>query len=314
MFVTPLSSDSGATDWKEKANTMLQPLTPSLLPPKQAPKPPSRPQELLKTSAHVSDSFHRTGNHAPQFGGTGGSKPKPLDTASPQEAVDAIWKRPLYNDQILKMLQDNPDIDLNVSDDKKRTLTLLSATRWGLSPLLRYLVEKGADVSKADCDGHFPLMEAVKRGPEMVSLILEGHHVDINQKDSQGRTALMESAKRGEVDTTSLLLNNGANRHETDNDGHTALSLALHGLREVLNSTTFLNWEKRRAADHYIRVIYRLLDPVPHIARASDLVRLNLNSTMGYADQYSQIIRILLPPAQGATNKHTKEKEQKIDH
>lgn len=69
--------------------------------------------------------------------------------------------------------------------------TLLhAAARRNLAGLCRWLVDRGADVDRADILGRTALHHAVREGAADTARLLIGHGADLDAKDWQGRTPL----------------------------------------------------------------------------------------------------------------------------
>lgn len=135
---------------------------------------------------------------------------------------------------------------------------LTAATTFGDLDIMRYLLDKGADVNFQGVLGETPLMygaiqtepEVVrlllnrgakantqnKKGetalmlgvesPEIVSLLLARGAL-VNMRDHEGGTALMQAAKIGRSESVQLLLRAKAAVNEQDNQGATALMQAV---------------------------------------------------------------------------------------
>ena len=85
---------------------------------------------------------------------------------------------------------------MNARDSGQRT-ALLHAVRAGQLPVVRVLIEAGADLNIRDQDGRTALMEAAGRKEAMPALDLVAAGADVNLADREGWTALMFAAREG---------------------------------------------------------------------------------------------------------------------
>ncbi|XP_014273584.1 ankyrin repeat domain-containing protein 50 [Halyomorpha halys] len=143
--------------------------------------------------------------------------------------------------------------------DRHGQTPLNLAARLGLAPIVKVLLDAGADVDHADCDGWTALRAAAWGGhtqvvelvlaagatvdscdrdqrtalraaawgghADIVSLLLEAK-ADVNRTDCEGRTALIAAAYMGHADIVEKLLDYHADINHQDSDGRTALSVA----------------------------------------------------------------------------------------
>ncbi|TEY45515.1 hypothetical protein BOTCAL_0330g00100 [Botryotinia calthae] len=89
--------------------------------------------------------------------------------------------------------------------------------------IVKELILHGADVN-AVCDGETVLMHSALRPPVMKLLIEAG--ANIEAKDAEGDTVLHKAAKVGREDSVQVLVEAGANLHVKNFEGNTALSSA----------------------------------------------------------------------------------------
>ncbi len=127
-------------------------------------------------------------------------------------------------------------VDLNFTDKENITLLFIAAQN-NNCPLIRTLLDHGADINKANKNGTTALMIATfMRAINAVKCLLNNPNIKINQQNKRGRTALFFTMNRyGEL-MTELLLNSGADPEITANDGRTALQDAQRvGNEEIIN-------------------------------------------------------------------------------
>ncbi|OUM69803.1 hypothetical protein PIROE2DRAFT_2230 [Piromyces sp. E2] len=85
------------------------------------------------------------------------------------------------------------------------TPSFFNACKNGNETLLRYLVERGADIHKENKKGKTPLLTAYKYGKMMIIRYLIEHGADITKVDSEGKPPLFEASShlfhRGNANT-----------------------------------------------------------------------------------------------------------------
>lgn len=120
------------------------------------------------------------------------------------------------------LLQAKPDIHLG----KKMGITAVSvAIRFGLTDIVRVLIEKGADI-------HYPgvLFTAIDgRNPDTVRFLIQaGAGVQVhNITLIDGTTPLMWAVLKGYTEIVKILLQVGVDTEEKNNKGETALTIAI---------------------------------------------------------------------------------------
>lgn len=140
------------------------------------------------------------------------------------------------NENIAHMLI-NAHAPLNVN--KSGMSPLGFAAMRGHAPVVRFLIEKRADITHARNDGLTPLMLACRPGHAAVVhellKVLDGR--DINAKRAKdGATALILACRNGEDDVASMLMHRGASLTVTDNQGVTAM-MALKTHVDSMNAS-----------------------------------------------------------------------------
>ncbi|MDH4271667.1 MAG: ankyrin repeat domain-containing protein [Candidatus Aminicenantes bacterium] len=109
--------------------------------------------------------------------------------------------------------------------------------RSGQTEAARFLIEKGADIDIKDPVKLTPLNMAAESGLEaMVKMLIE-KGANIENKHAYGRTPLVGAAReRGDINVIRTLLDAGADVNSSDRWGETALDLAAwRGFEEVVN-------------------------------------------------------------------------------
>lgn len=116
--------------------------------------------------------------------------------------------------------------EVNVQDSQGMT-SLLLAAYWGQADTLKLLLAHSADVNKPNTRGITPLMDALDY-PNLLSILLT-HRADVNARDKDGFTALMYASRDGRMKAVHILLHHHANVNIQNKYGGTALSLAEEG-------------------------------------------------------------------------------------
>ncbi|KAI8611463.1 hypothetical protein BC830DRAFT_1245144 [Chytriomyces sp. MP71] len=111
--------------------------------------------------------------------------------------------------------------------DKDGETPLLKAAYSGHLGVVRFLLERGANVAHADKDGWTALHNACARGFEdIVRVLLASQNVAINALSITRFSPLMSASAKGHVHIVSLLLDHGADTNPTNKYGDSALALA----------------------------------------------------------------------------------------
>jgi ankyrin repeat protein len=134
--------------------------------------------------------------------------------------------------KLVEKLNKGEKVDLNQRNTYGELPLELAFKEMWREDIVKFLLEKGADVNLIDELGNTPLMNAVSSssyiGRETIKILLEaGSNKDVQNKE--GKTALMlaviESHKS--ADEVDLLVKAGADVNKQDQEGKTALHLAL---------------------------------------------------------------------------------------
>ena len=112
-------------------------------------------------------------------------------------------------------------------------------------PIVRFLVEQGADMEKASLRGTTPLIIASEKGrSEVVRYLLE-QGADRDKANPNGWTALHWAAFMGHLEIAVLLMSYGADLNARDNDGRLPIDLArTEAMKQAIRD------EPRRRMDH----------------------------------------------------------------
>jgi ankyrin repeat protein len=147
-----------------------------------------------------------------------------------------------FDDVLATLLAKNAQVDVVNNNCETPLLLVLEALNNDDTDLtqatLLELIEKGADIHKADKDGNTPLHLACKYGLDLIvrKLIEKRALVEVenNEKESPFFVGLKHA--RLSVQAYSVLLNNGCDIHKRDKAGNTALHLACErdGLEVVV--------------------------------------------------------------------------------
>ncbi|KAL9922482.1 ankyrin repeat-rich membrane spanning isoform 5-T8 [Glossina fuscipes fuscipes] len=109
----------------------------------------------------------------------------------------------------LRAILDSRHLSIDDRDENGTTLLMVVAGR-GLTPFVRELLTRGADVHGEDNDNWTALLCATKAGHfDIVQLLIE-HGADFEHRDMGGWTPLMWASYRGHVELVRFLLDKGA--------------------------------------------------------------------------------------------------------
>jgi ankyrin repeat protein len=118
----------------------------------------------------------------------------------------------------------------NIDDRGRYGLTALHyAARGGKLPLIKLLLERGAEADALDTSGLTPLAHLLKTrskaDPIPVMELLAARGADVNARDENGGTLLMHFARQGKAEAVEWLLAHGADRNARNKSGRTAAQL-----------------------------------------------------------------------------------------
>ncbi|KAL3989932.1 Ankyrin repeats (3 copies) family protein [Acanthocheilonema viteae] len=125
---------------------------------------------------------------------------------------------------------------INCKDfDGRESTPLHFAAGYNRVEVLKYLLEKGANVEARDTGWLVPLHNACAYGHLVVAELLVKHGANLNAIDKWGYTPLHEAALKGKFDVCKLLLLSGADQKHKGRDGKTPLDVVKEGAEDVYN-------------------------------------------------------------------------------
>lgn len=102
------------------------------------------------------------------------------------------------------------------------------AARFGYVQVIRYLLNRGADLNQTDTEGWSPILIAASRGDlALIRFLVEIAGSDVRAKNNSKTTSLMLAASSGSLEVCRYLLDRGANVDAKSSRGLTAL---MHGV------------------------------------------------------------------------------------
>jgi uncharacterized protein len=118
-------------------------------------------------------------------------------------------------------------VDLNCRNESEDTPLILAA-RNGHDELVRFLMEKGADLNAINQSGEDALIAASERqgNTSVLESLLDAGAV-INRQNDLGRTALIEAASIGDLENVSVLLQRDPDPEVVSGEEETALTFAV---------------------------------------------------------------------------------------
>jgi ankyrin repeat protein len=125
-----------------------------------------------------------------------------------------------------RFIDKEPDLVRSYSPDGFPVLALAAA--FGHFPIVRYLFEKGGDVTAVATNGtgYNALTGAVASGHEQIAIWLLENGADANYRYGAGYSPLLTAAANGHLEIVKALLVHGADIHAKTNDSKSALAIA----------------------------------------------------------------------------------------
>jgi len=136
-----------------------------------------------------------------------------------------------FKDIVKYLIEKGAEVEFT---DLEGKTALILASRRGHTDIIKLLLRAGANINAADDDGWTALMQVSWAGYfDTVKALVEAG-ANVNQADNWGRTALMRAAIGGNSDIVEYLIENGADVNARDNEGGTALDYASKQIRDIL--------------------------------------------------------------------------------
>lgn len=140
------------------------------------------------------------------------------------ELVDAAMKGKL--ERVRELLDEGIDINHKNERDEGRA-ALHAASESEHEDVVRFLLEKRANVNIQDSLGNTPLLYASRYGNEDIARILIDAGANVNQRNLEGRIPLHDASWNGySRQLVNLLLDKGSNVNAKDMNGWTPLHMA----------------------------------------------------------------------------------------
>lgn len=139
-------------------------------------------------------------------------------------------------EQVQAMVADKPDLLASISDHGFTPLGM--ATHFGNEDVVRFLLEKGADVNMHSQNGYnvYPLHAAIGSGFDSIAKMLIEAGAEVNVLQASRTSPLHLAAQTANIDLIILLLENGALVEIKNDMGKTASDLAAEkGHTEIAN-------------------------------------------------------------------------------
>jgi len=148
------------------------------------------------------------------------------------DSLFTIIKQPDKLNEVIKIIDINPNIDVNIRDNNNMYL-IQYALMFNNIPLTKLLIERGAKIDMINSDGKTLLYEPIKYGyVDLINTILKYGNETIgisiiDLRDKQGYIPLQYSIIFDNINIFELLLNYGSNINIKDNLGNTSLHNAI---------------------------------------------------------------------------------------
>ncbi|KAJ5914570.1 hypothetical protein N7504_003453 [Penicillium tannophilum] len=200
-----------------------------------------------------------------------------LNKGADIKTPDTVGRVPFYTAarngsiKIVEILHDyGPDI--NVSTQTQNWTPLNVAAHLGHAEVIKFLIEKGADISKPNSTGWTPVYSAAEGGHLEVVKILVGNGADIDIPNNTSMTPLYGAALKNHPHVVEYLLEKGAKINAQHENGWTALNCA--------------------AEDGFVEVAKLLIDHGADLELANDTEMTPLYSAA--LNGHSKVLKLLL--------------------
>ncbi|MDD5326918.1 MAG: ankyrin repeat domain-containing protein [Phycisphaerae bacterium] len=128
-------------------------------------------------------------------------------------------------ERVRDFLRNDPNM-VNATQGDYNTTPLHYATSSGQIEMVKFLIEKGADVNAGYPQKPTPLHLAALQGHLEVAEMLINKGAEVNAKDNFGFTPLFLATEKGSKDMVELLIAKGTDVNVKNNNGKTALGMA----------------------------------------------------------------------------------------
>ena len=133
-------------------------------------------------------------------------------------------------DEVKRLLSSGGWIDVNCVDGSDQNTPLIRATWGNHKDVAQVLLNRGAEVDKANKHGLTALHAAAKSVyKDMVQVLLDGG-AEHSREDNKGQTPLHLASISGHPNVVQLLLAKGADRNKVNRSGKTPLHLATESV------------------------------------------------------------------------------------
>ena len=167
-------------------------------------------------------------HHAAAFGSIDTMKLL-LDAGAEVNAANRRRSTPLHwslHDEAKVRLLLSRGAAINAKQVEGRTPLYIAASMGQGAPLVKLLLENGANPALATANGMTPLMAASVRGDVEAMKLLVDKIADVNTRNGAGETALMFAAANGSPGAVKFLIEHGADAKAKSKRGETALGNA----------------------------------------------------------------------------------------
>eukprot|EP00746_Dinoflagellata_sp_MGD_P024557 gnl/MRDRNA2_/MRDRNA2_157651_c0_seq1.p1 gnl/MRDRNA2_/MRDRNA2_157651_c0~~gnl/MRDRNA2_/MRDRNA2_157651_c0_seq1.p1 ORF type:complete len:414 (+),score=96.69 gnl/MRDRNA2_/MRDRNA2_157651_c0_seq1:106-1347(+) len=171
--------------------------------------------------------------------------------------------------------------------------------------VLELLIERRADVDRADCEGATATLAAAENGHLKVLQLLVGAAADLNKPNNQGVTPLFKAAQNSHLDVIKLLIGQRSDPNKADKNGRTPVWAAcsdgyievvtlLIGARADLDTVDKMDGETPACAAATIgnaQILQHLIDARADVHKATYNGETPLS--LAKQDEHSEAIQVL---------------------
>ena len=134
---------------------------------------------------------------------------------------------------------------------KNGTTPLLIASKKSNINILKLLIEKGSKINIKDNTGATPLMIAILNGRFENEKYLLARGAEVNEKDKSGYSSLAWATTYNDFNSMTLLISKGADINAKNKEGRNILLLALNAVPEA--NTVVLEYLLKKGADMFAK-------------------------------------------------------------